>query len=114
MTPEQIKVLEELRNEIGLFAAQLRTAKLGSEVLDVEVDALTAALEFIEDMRELEAAAEKIIFHKSSGYRGIYPAQVVRLSGTTWKGQREGERAFGFSDHYNLREAFKAVKGGKD
>ncbi len=104
MTDEQIKVLEELRDD-GVLAG----------CIDVEEQkALTAVLEYVRDMREIEEAAEKIIFHKSSGYRGIYPAQVVRLSGTTWKGQREGERGFGFSDHYNLREAFKAVKGGKE
>lgn len=62
MTPEQIKVLEELRDD-GVLAG----------CIDVEEQkALTAALKFIEDMRELEAAVER------------------------------------------LREAFKAIKGGKE
>lgn len=50
MTPEQIKVLEELRDD-GVLAG----------CIDVEEQkALTAALKFIEDMRELEASAERL------------------------------------------------------
>lgn len=50
MTPEQIKVLEELRDD-GVLAG----------CIDVEEQkALTAALEYIEDMRELEASAERL------------------------------------------------------
>lgn len=50
MTPEQIKVLEELRDD-GVLAS----------CIDVEEQkALTAALEYIEDMREIEAAAERL------------------------------------------------------
>ena len=50
MTPEQIKVLEALRDD-GVLAG----------CIDVEEQkALTAALKFIEDMRELEAAAERL------------------------------------------------------
>lgn len=50
MTPEQIKVLEELRDD-GVLAG----------CIDVEEQkALTAALEYIEDMREIEAAAERL------------------------------------------------------
>lgn len=50
MTPEQIKVLEELRDD-GVLAG----------CIDVEEQkALTAALEYIRDMREIEAAAERL------------------------------------------------------
>lgn len=50
MTPEQIKVLEALRDD-GVLAG----------CIDVEEQkALTAALEYIEDMREIEAAAERL------------------------------------------------------
>lgn len=103
MTDEQIKVLEELRNEIGLFAAQLRTAKLGSEVPDVKVDALTAALEYIRDMRELEANVDVMVISRNTINR--------RLDGHWHLFDKDTATP---TIHDSLREAFKAVKGGKE
>lgn len=104
MTDEQIKVLKAMRDEIGLLAASLRAARLGSEVPDVKVDALTAALDFIRDMREIEAAAEEVIFDEKINCR-VYRLRKWHIWGL--------DRATHCYD--SLHEAFKsAVKGGKE
>lgn len=88
MTPEQIKVLEAMRDEMQ-----------GNRFFTItEHDALTAAIDFIRDMRELEAAAEYVIIGEHTLCR-------------TNVGWKDGPYGVAFN---NPREAFKAVKGGKD
>lgn len=72
MTDDQIKVLEAMRSFYEVVLPSLSEHSKVRNEYQNDYDALTAALEYIRDMRELEAAAE------------------------------------------HLREAFKAVKGGKD
>lgn len=95
MTPEQIKVLEELRDD-GVLAG----------CIDVEEQkALTAALEFIEDMREIEAAANKVTI-KVPHYGSV---SFYREEHGWWPTTAPTACIYD-----SLREAFKSVKGGKD
>lgn len=92
MTPEQIE--EELETLASYYGNDFN----GNETK--EHKALTAALEYIEDMREIEAAAVEVMF--SNGRR---------VSRNPWYLWALGTNAV---DYDSLREAFKAVKGGKD
>lgn len=94
MTDHQIKVLETLR--IEMHDDRFRKG--------IEEDALTAALEYIRDMREIEGAAEEVIFVEKDSVR-VYRLQQWHV----WGLDRATHR------YDSLREAFKkAVKGGKD
>ena len=103
MTPEQIKVLEELRDD-GVLAG----------CIDVEEQkALTAALEYIRDMRELEAAADYIRFPTNNN--GHFT--TIRKYTNNPDSSQFGHWATPDDEiywHKSCREAFKAVKEGKD
>lgn len=92
MTDEQIKVLEAMVK----YGATKGLAT--GDVTPEEQDALTAALDFIRDMREIEAAAEYVI---------IGEHHLCRFN-VGWK---DGPHGAAFN---HLREAFKSVKGGKE
>lgn len=94
MTPEQIKVLETLR--IEMHDDRFRKG--------IEEDALTAALDFIRDMRELEAAAVEVMFNNGRG-------MSRNLVNARWFVWGLGSKT---PYHESICEAFKAVKGGKD
>lgn len=108
MTDEQIKVLEELRDD-GVLAG----------CIDVEEQkALTAVLEYVRDMREIEEAAGRIELNGN----GIDDLGVIErdwdrdsnfwlVEGPSWQGPASVDSEARFN---NLREAFKAVKGGKE
>lgn len=96
MTPEQIKVLKELRDD-GVLAG----------CIDVEEQkALTAALKFIEDMRELEAVTVQItIVSGDLPDRGVKAHDIFNVGdGWIYNDKRFNSRC----------EAYAAVKGGKD
>lgn len=103
MTPEQIKVLEELRDD-GVLAG----------CIDVEEQkALTAALEYIRDMRELEASADYIRFPTNNN--GHFT--TIRKYTNNPDSSQFGHWATPDDEiywHKSCREAFKAVKEGKD
>lgn len=95
MTPEQIKVLEELRDD-GVLAG----------CIDVEEQkALTAALKFIEDMREIEAEPFRL---EKAALEFTMRRMAQRHQTLATKDQVMQMLV----DFY--REAFKSVKGGKD
>lgn len=77
MTPEQIKVLEELRDD-GVLAG----------CIDVEEQkALTAALEYIEDMREIEAAAFNEVQARFEQYEDSYSEAMDAVIAAMEKGK---------------------------
>lgn len=103
MTPEQIKVLEA-------FAERTWTA---GQMSHSENDALTAALEYIRDMRELEASADYIRFPTNNN--GHFT--TIRKYTNNPDSSQFGHWATPDDEiywHKSCREAFKAVKGGKD
>lgn len=103
MTPEQIKVLEELRDD-GVLAG----------CIDVEEQkALTAALEYIEDMRELEASADYIRFPTNNNGHFTTIRKYTNNPDSTQYGHwaTPDDEIYW---HKSCREAFKAVKEGKD
>lgn len=103
MTPEQIKVLEELRDD-GVLAG----------CIDVEEQkALTAALEYIEGMRELEASADYIRFPTNNNGHFTTIRKYTNNPDSTQYGHwaTPDDEIYW---HKSCREAFKSVKGGKD
>lgn len=106
MTPEQIKVLEAMRVDLAREFAQCPDEIPEQQTLSFQRhDALTAALEFIEDMREIEAEAVTV-YGMDWG--------MTRLSRPGWEAWRHEWENGKIEDIATFREAFKAVKGGKD
>lgn len=102
MTDEQIKVLEDqlkVMVELNTFSGRKPLPALTKFT-----DALTAALDFIRDMREPWVAAVEVMFNDGRG-------MSRNLVNARWFVWGLGSKT---PYHESLYEAFKAVKGGKD
>lgn len=108
MTPEQIKVLEALRDYYGHLSSFPK-----HEDEQKQHDALTAALEYIRDMRELEASADYIRFPTNNNGHFTTIRKYTNNPDSTQYGHwaTPDDEIYW---HKSCREAFKAVKEGKD
>ena len=131
MTDEQIKVLEAMRDDLSQsrdnaiteaferVSSEDRNKLLTwSDKQQPKIEALTAALSYIEDMREIEAKTGRLRLNGN----GIEDLGVIErdwdrdsnfwlVEGPSWQGPASVDSKARFN---NLREAFKAIKGGKD
>lgn len=103
MTDEQIKVLEDQLK--GMVELNTFSGRKPLPALTKFTDALTAAIEFIRDMREIEAVTVQItIVSGDLPDRGVKAHDIFNVGdGWIYNDKRFNSRC----------EAFKAVKGGK-